>query len=94
MKPPNYVVFGDIELSKNEKDYLEVHYKCREYQRQTRLDMEVDIVKLGIKHRYEKMGQGDELENLSDNEIVDQLKELDEERTREKEDREIKQETA
>ena len=76
VKPPNYIVLGDISLDQNERDYLQVHYKCREYQHLNRLDLEVDIIKLGIKHRYEKMGQGDDLENLADDEMIKESKEL------------------
>ena len=45
--------------------------------------------KVGVKNRYEKMGQGDEVEEISDDEIVKALKKLDEERNREREERKV-----
>ena len=61
----------------------------REAQRLRKLDLEVEISKLANKHRYEKMGQGDNIENLKDSEIAEALKEIDAERARERVERQI-----
>ena len=63
-KQPNYVILGDITLSASEIKYLEVHYKVRERKKVRRFDMEVEISKLANKHRYVKMGQGDNIEKM------------------------------
>ena len=69
-KVPNFLVLGNITLSECEQDFLNVHYKCREVQKLKKLDLEVEISKLATKHRYEKMGQGDLLEELDENEMI------------------------
>ena len=50
-------------------------------------DIKIEVNKIGVKNRYEKMGQGDDLEDLTDEEIVKELKKLDEERNIEREER-------
>ena len=47
----------------------------------------VEVNKLGVKNRYEKMNHGDQLEDLTDEEIIKELKRLDNERDREREER-------
>ena len=88
-KQPNFVKLGEIDLSENEEKFLNVHYKVREAQRLRKIALEIEVSKLANKHRYEKMGQGDEIENLGDSEIVEALKELDAERAREKFERQV-----
>ena len=62
----NYMVMGDIELSDVEKEFLNIHYKCRERERISKFDLEVELTKLSTKHRYEKMLHGDDLEKETD----------------------------
>ena len=88
-KVDNYVILGDIEVSDDERDYLSIHYKCSLGKKMTDDDVEIEVAKLGVKNRYEKMGQGDEVEEMSDDEIVKALKKLDEERNREREERKV-----
>ena len=33
-------------------------------------DIKIEVNKIGVKNKYEKMGQGDDLEDLTDEEIV------------------------
>ena len=86
-KIDNYVILGDIVISENEKLFLSVHYKCRNRQKMSKVDIETEVTKLGIKHCYEKMNQGDEIEKMNDENIAEALKELDEEKQREKMER-------
>ena len=76
-KVPNYIVLGEIELSVNERKFLDVHSKCRENRKQSNVDIEIKITKMGIKHRYKKMSQGDELEYLPKPERIEELKKLE-----------------
>ena len=62
----NYTVISDIQLSDSEVEFLKVHYKCRENVKLNKADIEVEVTKMGVKHRYEKMTQGDELEEMSE----------------------------
>ena len=67
-KVPNCIVLSEIEISDCGRKFLEVHYKCRENRKQNNVDTEVEIIKMGIKNRYEKMSQGDLIEDLPESE--------------------------
>ena len=49
-----------------------------------KIDIDVEVAKLGNNYRYEKMTQGDDVENMNDDELVEELKRLDEDRAKEK----------
>ena len=49
-KPPNFIVLDDIELDEEEKEYLDVHFKCREFSKLENIDVNIEVTKLGIKH--------------------------------------------
>ena len=51
--------------------------------------MEAEITKLGTKHRYEKMCQGDTVKIMSESEMIAALKEIDKERERERLERQV-----
>ena len=55
-KVPNFVIMDGIQMDSDEIQFLNIHHKCRELQRMTNIEMEVEISKLATKHRYEKNG--------------------------------------
>ena len=69
-KVNNFVVLGDIEFSVVAKKFLSIYYKCKTRKYRTENDIKIEVNKIGVKNRYEKMGQGDDLEDLTDEEIV------------------------
>ena len=50
----------------------------------SKVEIEVQVSRLGTKHRWEKMCQGDDIEKLDDDEIAEALKELEKEKERDK----------
>ena len=79
-KIPNYVILGDVTVTEEEKRFLDIHYKCRETQKLRKVELETEVSRLQSKHRYEKISQGDDMENLSDTELEETLKELEAEK--------------
>ena len=47
-----------------------------------KVEIETEVSKLGTTHKYEKMGQGDDLEGLSQDELIEEIKQLDQERVK------------
>ena len=54
-------------------------------------EIDAEIIKLGTKHRYELMGLGDEVENMTKEERTEHLKETDRQRQQDRRDRQIVQ---
>jgi hypothetical protein len=89
IKEPNYMVIGDVTLDQDEVAFLSVHYKCRDHVEITERDTETEAEKLATKHRYDKMREGDEMEEMEEDEARDARKKLDEDRKKEQEERKI-----
>ena len=47
VKEPNFITLGNVELDEEEKEFLQVHYKCREKQRLRKVKIEAEIAKVG-----------------------------------------------
>ena len=68
---------------------LQIYYKCEELQKLRHTEIETEVTKMGIKRRYEKMRQGDEVEKMSDDKIAEALKELEVEKGRKRVERQF-----